>query len=318
MPNYIILDLEWNQSSAGKEKENTELPFEIVEIGAIKLDEKKNIIGEYSQLIKPQVYLKMHFMTKKILHLNMDELEEGKEFPCVMKEFLEWCGEDYIFCTWGSLDLLELQRNMNYYNLEPLSKGPLIYYDIQKFFSIVKEDGKTRRTLEYAVDDLRIEKDEAFHRAFIDAYYTALVFKELKCPDVEKRFSFDIYHTPASRKDEIYTVFDTYSKYISCEFKTKTLAMMDREVLSTRCFLCGKAAKKKVRWFSVNGKHYYCISYCEQHGYLRGKTRLKKAENGNIYVVKTIKQVSVQEAESVVEKQEKLRTQRKHKRKAKK
>ena len=35
--NYIIFDLEWNQCPDGKSKENPALPFEIVEIGAIRL-----------------------------------------------------------------------------------------------------------------------------------------------------------------------------------------------------------------------------------------------------------------------------------------
>ena len=36
--NYIVLDLEWNQSPGGKEKENPNLGFEIIEIGAVKLN----------------------------------------------------------------------------------------------------------------------------------------------------------------------------------------------------------------------------------------------------------------------------------------
>ena len=36
--NYIIFDLEWNQCPDGKVKENPALPFEIVEIGAVKLN----------------------------------------------------------------------------------------------------------------------------------------------------------------------------------------------------------------------------------------------------------------------------------------
>ena len=42
--NYIILDLEWNQCPQGKARENPRIPFEIVEIGAIKLNEKKEVL----------------------------------------------------------------------------------------------------------------------------------------------------------------------------------------------------------------------------------------------------------------------------------
>ena len=35
--NYIVLDLEWNQSCRGKEYTVLGLPFEIIQIGAVKL-----------------------------------------------------------------------------------------------------------------------------------------------------------------------------------------------------------------------------------------------------------------------------------------
>ena len=86
--NYIVLDLEWNQSSG---KNDYELPFEIVEIGAVKLNRKFEIVDRFDQLIKPQIYHSMHFMTAKIIHLEQEELENGKPFPEVMQQFLKWC-----------------------------------------------------------------------------------------------------------------------------------------------------------------------------------------------------------------------------------
>ena len=41
--NYIILDLEWNQGNEQKEKQLKELPFEIIEIGAVKLNSRMEI-----------------------------------------------------------------------------------------------------------------------------------------------------------------------------------------------------------------------------------------------------------------------------------
>ena len=40
--------------------------------------------------------------------------QEGQPFGAVMEEFLDWCGDgDFRFCTWGSMDLTELQRECN-------------------------------------------------------------------------------------------------------------------------------------------------------------------------------------------------------------
>lgn len=201
--NYIVLDLEWNQGNAEVEAELPDMPFEIVEIGAIKLNEEKKMIGQYSQLIKPQVYHELHHITRKLIHLQMQELEKGKAFPQAAQEFQDWCGSDCLFCTWGPLDLTELQKNRQHYGMEPMTDGPLKYYDVQKLFSLAFEDHKSRRTLEYAVDFLKIEKDIPFHRAFSDAYYTAKVLAAIRNDAVLTHYSFDTFVKPADRDSEI-------------------------------------------------------------------------------------------------------------------
>ena len=130
--NYIVLDLEWNQAADLKTKQENTLVFEIIEIGAVKLDKDKNRTGTFHEFIKPQVFRKMNEMTGELVHINFEQLKNCRKFPDVADSFLRWCGEDYIFCTWGNLDLLELQRNMDYYNMTPLSQKPIVYYDIQK------------------------------------------------------------------------------------------------------------------------------------------------------------------------------------------
>ena len=115
--NYIVLDLEWNQSSHTAEEAGDSLLFEIIEIGAIKLSEEKTMVSEFSMLVKPQVFHEMHRITSKLIHMQMQELEKGRPFTEVATEFLNWCGDDYIFCTWGPLDLTELQKNMKFYQM---------------------------------------------------------------------------------------------------------------------------------------------------------------------------------------------------------
>lgn len=122
---YIVFDLEWNQSNTGKEEEIKEIPFEIIEIGAVKLDENFQIKDKFHHLIKPNIYHEMHDITKRLIHIKMEELENEKYFPDVTKEFLTWCGKDYTFCTWGPLDLTELQKNMKFYKMPPLTDRPI-------------------------------------------------------------------------------------------------------------------------------------------------------------------------------------------------
>lgn len=313
--NYIVLDLEWNQSNTGKEEQAEILPFEIIEIGAIKLSEGMVMISEFSELVKPQVYQEMNQITSKLIHLQMKELERGRPFVEVAEQFLEWCGEDYIFCTWGPLDLTEFQRNMKYYGMEPLSDAPIPFLDVQKLFSIAYEDRKTRRALEYAVDARKIEKDIPFHRAFSDAYYTARVLMNIEDHGIFNNLSYDVFNPPVKREDEVKAKFDTYTKYISRRFADKTEAFADKEVVSSKCYICCRNLRKKIKWFTANGRHYYCVAYCEKHGYLKGKIRVRRTDDGQVYIVKTTKFISKEEADKIAERKNHARELRRSKRK---
>lgn len=312
--NYIVFDLEWNQAADLHTKEESSLTFEIIEIGAVKLNKNKRLTDRFHELIKPQVFDRMNRVTGELIHISMEQLEGCRTFPEVAADFVRWCGPDCVFCTWGSLDLLELQKNMDYYHMEPISEKTIKYYDVQKLFSIAFEDKKSRRSLQYAVDFLDIEKDVVFHRAYADAYYTAQVMKSITDHKVFFNYSFDTYRLPQNKSEEIYVHFEDYTKYISREFPDKTAAMADKDVVSSNCFLCGSKTRKKVPWFSNNGKHYYTLVICGRHGALKGKIRLRKSANNKIYVVKTMKQADADMIQEIINKKNILRESRKEKR----
>ena len=312
--NFIVFDLEWNQCPFGKGQENKKIPFEIVEIGAVKLNKEKQIIDEFHRTIRPMVYKKLHFQTQKIIGMDMQTLEKGDFFYRAIKDFLLWCGNASAFATWGAMDLMELQRNMKYYGLMDLLPGPIPFFDVQKLFSLQFEDGKSRKSLEYGTDYLRLEKDRDFHRALSDAYYTAEVLEAIGDEVIYKNYSIDVYQNPKQKEDEIVAVFEHYSKYISSEFISKEEAMKDRDVVGAKCFMCGKNLRKKVRWFSSSAKNYHSVLYCPKHGFIKGKIRMKKTEDGAFYVVKTLKITDEEEANMIRQKRDLLKEKRREKR----
>ncbi len=315
--NYIVFDLEWNQAADLKTRRENSLLFEIIEIGAVKLNEKNELIGHFHELIKPQVFHAMNQVTGELIHLKMEQLENCRSFPEVADDFLEWCGSDYIFCTWGNLDLTELQKNMDYYNMTPVSEKTIWFYDVQKLFSIAYEDRTIRRTLQYAVEYLDIEKNVAFHRAYADAYYTAEVIKRITDKSIFDNFSFDTYRVPRNKSEEIKIQFADYFKYISRKFPDKLAAMADRDVINTKCYLCGARTKRKIPWFTTNGKHYYTIVICMKHGPIKGKIRLRRAEDTMIYVVKTMKRANPEMEADIQNKKNQVRNNRKERRRGK-
>ncbi len=311
MSNYVVFDLEWNQGNAPFYREDGKsLTFEIVEIGAVKLNENREKIGEFSRLIKPQVHTHMHRITGKLIHLSMEDLEKGDNFQDVAGDFFDFCGDDVTYCTWGPLDLTELQRNLDFFGLPLLSDRPIAFYDVQKLYSLAYDDGKSRKGLETAVDEIGIPKDIPFHRALADAEYTAKIFKTFGERTLNK-ISFDTYVTPKTRKQEIRIVFDNYAKFISKEYETKEDILKNVDIMSTRCYLCHKNIRRKIKWFTPNGKHYYSVGFCEKHGFMKAKVRIKKAENGKLFVVKTCRFISNEDVEEMKKKQQKIKKRQK-------
>ena len=159
--NYIVLDLEWNQA-AYKTDEEIDIPFEIIEIGAVKLNRKAEILDSFQELIRPQVYPFLLRRTKQLTGWTDRDLDErGIYFEDAIEKFLKWCGRDYVFCVWGGSDLTQLERNMSYYNIRVPWKYPLKYLDVQKLFALEMREGKTRRPLEAVVEHYGIPADRS-------------------------------------------------------------------------------------------------------------------------------------------------------------
>ena len=309
--NYIVLDLEWNQCPGGKEKENPDIPFEIIEIGAVRMDEQFHMLDSFGERIRPQIYHHLHYRTRQILKVNLKDFNKARKFPAVIRDFLKWCGEDYIFATWGPMDLDYLQNNMDYYKIPQTLPKPLFYYDVQKLFSLFHEDGKTRRALKYAVDYLNLPKELPFHCAADDACYTAQVLSGMDTREAIIYCSVDYHRPPSCRTEEIYLHFPQYSKYVSMTYSNKEEIMTDRMVTVTPCHECGRSLRKKIRWFTSNNSTYYCLAICAEHGYMQGKIRIKKTDSNQYFAIRTTKMISEEKAASIRQKQEQLRMKRK-------
>ncbi len=290
----IVLDLEWNQSSTGREPEVAKLPFEIIEIGAIKLNDECEMVGEFSELIKPIVYPRLYHITSKLIHIQMEELARGGRFTEVADKFFDWAGEDAVFCTWGPSDITELQRNLKFFDVPLINDGPVEYIDVQKLYALAfDKDKHNRLSLEHAVDALRIEKDIPFHRAFSDAYYTAKVLSRItkEHPEVLKFVSYDVTFPPKTKENEVFTDFGTYSKRITRVFKNREAALSDRDVMAIVCTKCNKPIRKRIGWFSPNGKQYMAAGFCDEHGLIKNRVRIQKYDDDSVCAIKIVKPI---------------------------
>lgn len=286
--NYIVLDLEWNQAPYGESSKKKKLSYEIIEIGAVKLNERYKKVSEFQCFIKPVVHKKLQMHVRELLAYDEKKLEEGLSFSKAMDSFFQWCGEDYVFCTWGSEDLTQLQRNLEYHKLKTLD-FPLYYYDIQGIFThnYHKQDVLA---LNKAVEELGIPQEYEYHMAINDARYTAVIMATMNLS--KKQFlsytSLDYYKIPRNSKEEISLLHLEGTEYITREFQSKKDAVSDRKVRKVRCFLCQQVPAKRLRWFQSSPTVYYSLAQCKTHGMLLGKLKLKSRESGGYFVVRTV------------------------------
>lgn len=200
--NYIVYDLELNSKPF-----KSSIPNEIIEIGAIKLNENLQEIGMFSSFIKPKYFKKLFSVVKQKTKITQEQINSADSFRNVIKQFIRWIGDDYLLISWGHDDVLNLILNckFNRIKIDWLKRN----IDIQKQFSAIYHlPSGQRYSLENALALIGVEIDENLHRALTDAQYTAKIFKS-----IFDKLDLEVYNTVHIK--------DKYKRNIKKLIKTK-------------------------------------------------------------------------------------------------
>ena len=140
---YVILDLEWNGSYS---KLLHKFVNEIIEIGAVKVDDELNITDTFSVLITPKISKKLCNKVMSLTKITNEELNDsGIGFIKAISMFSDFLG-DSVLLTWSDSDLHALIENYSYYtgNMKlPFLSG---YCNLQKYCeSCINLDRKSTR-----------------------------------------------------------------------------------------------------------------------------------------------------------------------------
>ncbi|NLP13456.1 MAG: exonuclease domain-containing protein [Clostridium sp.] len=168
--NYIVYDLELNSKPF-----KSRIPNEIIEIGAIKLDDNLCKIDTFSSFIKPKYFNKLFSVVKRKTKILQEDINKADCFKDVVNRFIRWVGKDYILISWGHDDVHHLSINCRYHRMKTSWLKRNI--DIQKQFSAINNMPPGQRySLENALSLMGLEVEEKLHRALNDAEYTARIF----------------------------------------------------------------------------------------------------------------------------------------------
>lgn len=170
---YIVLDIEFN----GR-KFASDLPMEVIEIGAVRLDATLQVKDTFSALVKPVYFAKLNSFIKKKTGIPQEGIDAAPGFPKVIDDFLRWLrqSEEVLFITWGGEDMKRIVFDTRMHKLDDTYWMAARYFDLLKGYLRYK-NVTNDVSVEAALADLGIASEGSAHRALDDARMTAEIFR---------------------------------------------------------------------------------------------------------------------------------------------
>ena len=246
---YIIMDLEWNNSYM---KSAQRFVNEIIEVGAVKLDENLNMVGTFSEIIKPVLSKKLRSRIKNLTHISNDDIKAGKPFSTVISDFEKWVGDDAVVLSWGDTDIRTLLTNMKcFLNKEDINFIRK-YADLQSYCQcFINMENIQQAGLSYAAECLQIDAEKfPHHRALDDSLLSAeclkRTFNKEKLEEYIKECNEDFYARLA------------FHPYV---IRKKDDPLVDKNVFNCVCDICGGNVKVIKKW-KFSNQSFRGIFYC--------------------------------------------------------
>lgn len=259
--NYIIFDLEFNST---KNTKTSRFINEIIEIGAVKLDENLTEIDCFSCTVKPHFSKKLNPYVKKLTNITEELLKDADDFYTVSTKFEDWCkaDENTVFLSWSDTDLHVLFENYNqllgHENIELISN----YLDLQKYIEqFIPRENNNQISLKAAAAHYQISTDSlTLHRACDDSRLCGLllkrtydkqkflsIIKNINNHEFYKRLVFKPFVITDLKAENI----DKNSVKISCPVcneKIKFNAKLNKKTKAFSSVLKCKNCKKKIAY----------------------------------------------------------------------
>ncbi len=276
---FVVFDMEWNQPFPGKTYsfDISTLTGEIIEIGAVRYSYDNGALikhSVFSEDIAPVIYTQLHYHVKKVTHKKNSDLAKGRPFSEVYADFRKFCGVDCILVGWGNSDPAMLKMNLRKFGMN--SNLDMFFLDLQPIFSTFSGQRGKQRSVESAVDYYQIEKNEVFHSATADALYTGEIFEEIfrhnKPTEVLAAVS------SSSVDPDVQHEFG----FVGREALDVESAMADADGFISVCPVCKAKLSDRIPPFRLR-KSRYGLKYCDEHGEMFCRTRVKKNKAGRLF-----------------------------------
>lgn len=281
---YVILDMEWNQPWPGSPSAKKVLPVhirgEIIQIGAVRMDEQQRIEDEFQILIQPKFYRRLNRRVSKLTGIKESQLlQEGVPFPDAITDFHRWCGEDTVFLTWGFDDIGILRENLQLFGFTDEWVGR--WFNAQMIFNAQTDGSTSQKALKTAMEIFGIEATRPAHDALGDAYHTALICQRLDLAKGTREYAAALQsHVDGFHGAEIPGCI---ARKVYYDYGDKLEALSAMAGAENRCPICNRQMLGS-RWFSQPGHRYIDLATCPVDGKFLIRVRLSAQPDGKIRV----------------------------------
>ena len=124
--------MEWDSAY---HKQHKRFVNQILQIGAVKLDENFNIIDIFDVTIKSSISNRVSRRFTELTGITKEMMLEGLSLKDAVKEYNNWLGEDTVTITWSNSDLYTIAENEKYL-LENIRFKIYKYLDLRKYYII--------------------------------------------------------------------------------------------------------------------------------------------------------------------------------------
>lgn len=248
---FVILDLEWNGAFS---KRLGRFINEIIEIGAVRVDGKLNILDTFEALIRPQVGKKISGKIRSLTNITNEELKGGFVFMQALSRFGKWADGAAIM-TWGTSDILALIENCRYFCGSGRIPFLRKYVDLQAYCEHSLQSGNSQQMgLSTAAGLLGIDEDGFdHHRALGDSLLTLRCFQKVYTPESLASFVQD------AEEDEFYRRME-FKTVAVCDLHSPLIQPQD---LVFRCDGCGHRARRVGEW-QLRNKSFRALFFCKR------------------------------------------------------
>ena len=303
--NYIVLDMEWNQPWPGSPSAKKVLPVqirgEIIQIGAVRLSEAREVQDEFQILVKPKFFRHLNRRVSKLTGIKESRLrDEGIPFPEAIEQFRDWCGDDIVFLTWGFDDIGILRENLQLFELD--TQWVEKWYNAQMIFNAQTDGSTAQKALKTAMEIFGIEATRPAHDALGDAYHTALI-----CARMDLKKGVAEYDEALKSHENGFHGAELpgcIARKVFYDYADKRAALSAMAGEENICPICNSRMLGS-RWFAQPGHRYMDLATCPQDGKFLIRVRLSQQPDGLVRVSRLTYEATSEAAEAYARRAEK-------------